>query len=50
MAAAVRVSQQPEHRGKTIVVIIPDSGERYLSSPLFAEVFTENESVQEFRA
>ena len=50
VAAAVRVSQQPEHQGKTIVVIIPDSGERYLSSPLFADVFTENEIVQAFRA
>lgn len=46
MAAAVRVSQQEQHKGKTIVVILPDSGERYLSSALFADSFTENETVQ----
>jgi cysteine synthase len=47
MAAAHRVSQQAEHQGKTIVVILPDSGERYLSSPLFAGHFSENETVQD---
>ncbi len=46
MAVAHRVSQQEQHKGKTIVVILPDSGERYLSSPLFAGRFTENETVQ----
>jgi cysteine synthase A len=32
---AVRLAREPEFRGKTIVVILPDSGERYLSSILF---------------
>jgi len=46
VAAAVRVAAQPQYRGKTIVVILPDSGERYLSSALFKDVFTETETVQ----
>ncbi|MCB1853874.1 MAG: cysteine synthase A [Halieaceae bacterium] len=46
MAVAHRVSRQEAHRGKTIVVILPDSGERYLSSPLFAGRFSDNETVQ----
>lgn len=35
MAVALRVAAKPEHKGKTIVVVLPDSGERYLSTPLF---------------
>lgn len=35
VAAAVRIAQEPEFKGKTVVVILPDSGERYLSTPLF---------------
>ncbi|MFW6171067.1 MAG: cysteine synthase A [Planctomycetota bacterium] len=34
-AVAARLAAQPEFKGKTIVVILPDSGERYLSTPLF---------------
>ncbi|MBZ0271555.1 cysteine synthase A [bacterium] len=38
-AAAVRVAKEPEMEGKTIVVILPDSGERYLSSVLYEGLF-----------
>jgi cysteine synthase len=34
-AVAVRLAKQPENREKTIVCIVPDSGERYLSTELF---------------
>ncbi|RMF19231.1 MAG: cysteine synthase A [Gammaproteobacteria bacterium] len=43
MAAAARLAEKPENAGKTIVVILPDSAERYLSSPLFEGVFSEKE-------
>jgi cysteine synthase A len=45
-AAAARVAAQPQHSGKTIVVVLPDSGERYLRSPLFEGRFGDRELVQ----
>ncbi len=35
--AAVQLAKRPEHRGKTIVALLPDTGDRYLSTPMFAE-------------
>lgn len=37
ICAGVQLARRPENKGKTIVVLLPDSGERYLSTPLFAE-------------
>lgn len=37
LCAGVQLARRPENKGKTIVVLLPDSGERYLSTPLFAE-------------
>jgi len=39
VAAAARVAREPEMAGKIMVVILPDAGERYLSSPLFEGLF-----------
>ncbi|RHW77278.1 cysteine synthase A [Colwellia sp. RSH04] len=46
VVAAKRLAEKPENQGKNIVVILPSSAERYLSSPLFAESFSEKELVQ----
>ncbi len=43
---ALRLAEEPAMVDKQIVVILPDSGERYLSGPLFEGVFTEKEMVQ----
>ncbi len=46
MAVAARLADKSENAGKCIVVILPDSAERYLSSPLFEGMFGEQEKVQ----
>ena len=37
LQAAVKLAQRPEYEGKTIVALLPDNGDRYYSTPLFAE-------------
>ncbi|WP_031416647.1 cysteine synthase A [Vibrio parahaemolyticus] len=46
VVAANRIAELPEFEGKTIVTILPSSGERYLSTVLFAGIFTEKENQQ----
>ncbi|MFC3022612.1 cysteine synthase A [Vibrio zhugei] len=44
VVAANRLAELPEYEGKTIVTILPSSGERYLSTALFAGIFSEKEN------
>ncbi|OHU87696.1 MULTISPECIES: cysteine synthase A [Pseudoalteromonas] len=46
VVAAKRIAEKPENASKNIVVILPSATERYLSSPLFADEFSEQELVQ----
>ena len=45
MAAALRLAFDPAFEGKTIVTVLPDSGERYLSGPLYEGLFAEVETM-----
>ena len=37
--AAIELAKRSENEGKTIVVLLPDTGDRYLSTPMFADDF-----------
>ncbi len=43
VVAAARLAELPEYAGKNIVVVLASAAERYLTSPLFANVFSEQE-------
>ncbi len=45
MWAAIQVSQRPENEGKTIVVILPDTGERYISTEMFDQLQEDKEAL-----
>jgi cysteine synthase len=46
MAAALRIAKEPASAGKTIVVVLPDAGERYLTGALYEGMFEEVEKMQ----
>jgi len=46
LAAALRLAREPAQAGKTIVVVLPDAGERYLSGALFEGLFEDVEKMQ----
>jgi cysteine synthase len=48
--AGLQLAQRPENKGKQIVVIVPSSSERYLSSWLFADISTESDSLEDLFA
>ena len=46
MAVALRLAREPALKGKTIVAVLPDAGERYLSGALFEGLFEGVEKMQ----
>jgi cysteine synthase A len=48
--AAIQVAKRPENKGKQIVVIVPSSAERYLTSWLFADLSVESDSIEDLLA
>lgn len=46
VVAANRIAERPEFADQNIVVILPSSGERYLSTALFADIFSDKENIQ----
>ncbi|HUY84409.1 MAG TPA: pyridoxal-phosphate dependent enzyme, partial [Steroidobacteraceae bacterium] len=46
IVAALRLAHEPAQRGKTIVAVLPDAGERYLSGALFEGLFDDVEKMQ----
>ena len=48
--AALQLAKRPENKGKQIVVVVPSSSERYLSTWLFADINTESDPVEDLMA